>query len=206
MNPSTDLRDQLEALEPTITQILAICGSPGLPLGVLHQGNIADTAHFGHRGCSDPEPHNDDTVYRVTSLTKVLTSSAVALLVDGGILNWDTCIRVSLSTFGQRTDELGQKANLKDLLANRTGLAVADRLWGQQYGEFLLPRSELVRTTTFLEASQPFRKIFFYTQWNYCLVIEVVEAVTGKNSGLVHQGKNPEPDENAPNYARRNKG
>jgi CubicO group peptidase (beta-lactamase class C family) len=188
-------RDQLKALEPTVTQILAISGSPGLSLGVLHQGNIIHTAHFGRRDCSDPEPPNDDTVYRVASLTKVLTSSAVALLIDEGILSWDTPIREYLPTFGQRTDELGQKATVKDLLSNRTGLAVADLLWGQQYGEFLLPRSELVRTTTFLEAVKPFREKFFYTQWNYGLVTEVVEAVTGKTLGSYIKEKILDPME-----------
>ena len=87
----------------------------------------------------------------------MFTSSAVALLVDEDILSWDTPIRAYLPTFGQRTDELGQKTTLKDLLANRTGLAAADLLWGQQCGEFLLDKSELVRMTTFLEAVKPFR-------------------------------------------------
>ena len=176
-------------------QILAIIGSPGLSLGVLRQGNIAHTAHFGRRDCSDPVPPNDDTVYRVASLTKVLTSSTVALLVDKGILSWDTLIREYFPTFGQRSDELGQKATLKDLLANLIGLAVADFLWGQRYGEFLLPRSELVRTTIFLEAVKPFRKKFFYTRWNYGLVTEVVEAVTGKMLGSYIKEKTLDPME-----------
>ena len=54
---------------------------------------------------------------------------------------------------------------------------------GQQNGTFLMPRSEIVRLTTFLEAVRPFREKFLYSQWNYGLVTEVVEAVTGMTLG-----------------------
>ena len=46
-----------------------------------------------------------------------------------------------------------------------------------------MPRSEIVRLTTFLEAVRPFREKFLYSQWNYGLVTEVVEAVTGMTLG-----------------------
>ena len=188
-----EVRDRITALEPTIKEILAISGSPGLSLGVLHQGSILHTAHFGRRDFSNPAPPNDGTVYRVASLTKALTASAVALLVEEGLLNWDTPIRQYLPAFQRRTDELGQKTTLRDLLANRTGLAMAELMWGQQYGEFLLPKSELVRITTYFEAVRPFREKFVYSQWNYGLVTEVVEAVVGKTLGTYLQEKILEP-------------
>jgi CubicO group peptidase (beta-lactamase class C family) len=214
-----ELQDRFKALEPTIAEILAISSSPGLSLGILHQGSIVHTAHFGRRDFLDPAPPNDDTIYRVASLTKALTSSAVALLVEEGILGWDKPIREYLPAFTQRTDELGQKATLRDLLANRTGLTPADLMWGQQYGEFLLPKSELVRITTYLEAIRPFRERFLYSQWNYGLVTEVVESVIGKTLGTyikerildpmnMHRttlGK-PEGENISPGHAIRNNG
>lgn len=42
-----------------------------------------------------------------------------------------------------------------------------------------MPRKEIVRTTTFFETVKPFWENLFYSQWNYGLVTEVVEAVTG---------------------------
>ena len=46
-----------------------------------------------------------------------------------------------------------------------------------------MPRNEIVRLTTFLEAVKPFREKFLYSQWNYGLVTEVIETVTGKTLG-----------------------
>lgn len=178
-----ELIEQLKALEPTFAELLAISCAPGLSLGVLHHGEIIHTAHFGRRDSLVSTPPNDDTIYRVASLTKALTSSAVALLVEEGTLDWDTPIREYLPAFCRRTDEIGRKTTLRDLLSNRTGLPNADYMFGQQYGEFLMPRSELVRITTFFEAVRPFREKFFYSQWNYGLVTEVVEAVIGTTLG-----------------------
>ena len=179
-----ELIEQLKALEPTFAELLAISCAPGLSLGVLYHGKIIHTAHFGRQNSLDPTPPNEDTMYRAVSLTKALTSSAVALLVEEGILDWDVPIREYLPVFSRRTDDIGQKTTLRDLLSHRTGLPNADWLFGQQYGTFLMPRSEIVRLTTFLEAVKPFREKFLYSQWNYGLVTEVVEAVTGTTIGL----------------------
>ena len=174
-----DVPFQLQRLDGFIREILAICKSPALSIGVLHNGEIR-TLHYGARELERNQAPNDDTIYRLASLTKVLTASAVALLVDEGKLDWDTPIREYLPAFAARKDELGLKASLRDLLANRTGLALADFNWGQMYGEFLLPKDEIVSTAVTVPAVKPFRKRFVYSGWNYALVTEVVEAVTGK--------------------------
>ncbi|KAL9005176.1 MAG: hypothetical protein Q9188_002050, partial [Gyalolechia gomerana] len=132
-------------------------------------------------------PLNNNTIYRIASLTKALTSSAVALLVDEGKLAWDLLIREYLPLFSHRADDIGQKTTLKDLLSHRTGLPNADYLFGQQYGKFLMPRTEIVRLTTFLEPVRPFRKRFLYSQWNYGLATEIIETVTGMSLGIYIQ-------------------
>ncbi|KAI4170329.1 MAG: hypothetical protein LQ343_005082 [Gyalolechia ehrenbergii] len=116
-----------------------------------------------------------------------MARSAVASLVDEGKLAWDLPIREYLPLFFHRADDIGQKTILKDLLSHRTGLPNADYLFGQQYGEFLMPRSEIVRLTTFLEPVRPFRKKFLCSQWNYGLSTEVIETVTGISLGMYIQ-------------------
>ena len=106
------------------------------------------------------------------------------LLVEEGILDWDVSIREYLPVFSQRIDEIDQKTTLRDLLSHRTGLPNADFMFGHQYGTFLMPRSENFRLTTFFEAVRPFREKFLYSQWNYGLVTDIVEAVTGTTLGL----------------------
>jgi len=180
-----DIAIKIEALHPGFDEILKASGSPGLSLGVLHRGEVVHTAHFGRRDASSPSPPDDDTIYHVASLTKAITVGAVASLVEEGLLDWDAPIRNYLPAFRPRTDELGMKCTLRDLLCNRAGLAVANALWGIQHGEFLMPRHENFRMINSLECVKPFRSSFVYSNWAWSLVQEVVEAVSGKTLGAV---------------------
>ena len=173
-----DLCQQLTSLHPTINELLTQSCSPALSIGVLHKGSIVHTAHFGRRDALDPTPPDDNTLYHVASLTKLMTAGVIANLVDKGILSWDTPISEYLPAFKRRQDDIGRKTNISDLLSNRTGIAVATARWGQQAGEFVTPKSEVVNVACDLEAVKPFREAFVYSNWNYGLITELVEAVT----------------------------
>lgn len=121
-------------------------------MGVLHGGNLLHTEHHGLRDYESPSSPNDRSIYRIASLSKVITVGVVASFVDEGILQWDTPIHTYLPEFGERKDEVGQKTTLIDLLSNRTGLALANAIWGQMNGVFLLPKEDIIRTSCFVPA------------------------------------------------------
>ena len=179
----SNVTERIQSLRRQISEIVAASGSPGLSLGVLHQGNVIHSEHFGRKDVVKDSPPNDDTIYHVASLTKAITASAVACLVDDGVLDWDLPIWHYLPEIKQRSDALGQQCSLIDLLSNRTGLAMANAYWGQKEGEFLLPKSEIVRTACHLDVIKNFRESFVYSQWNYALVTEICERVTGMRFG-----------------------
>lgn len=187
------LADSIQSLHPVISKVLEASGSPGLSLGVLHHGKIIHTAHFGRRDLNKPHLPDDNTIYHVASLTKLIAAGAVSSLVNEGVLDWNLPVRHYLPDFAQREDELGQKCTLIDLLSNRSGIAMANALWGQKCGEFLLPKNEIVHTACHLEAAKPFRSSFFYSQWNYALVSEIVERVTGQTFGTYVKDKILQP-------------
>lgn len=122
--------ERLRILDPTISEILAISGSPGLSIGVLHQGRVVHTAHFGNPDISHASPPNNETIYHIASLTKAITACAIAVLVEEGNLSWDKSIHEILPEFKQRKDEIGHKATLIDVLSNRTGLPFSQRILG----------------------------------------------------------------------------
>ena len=98
---------------PAITSILHASGTPGLSVGIFDHGRTIFTHHFRKDATSDTA--NDDTVYYIASLSKLLAICAVANLVTDGVLDWDTPVREYLPTFQQREDDVGMKATLRDL-------------------------------------------------------------------------------------------
>ncbi|KAF2122890.1 beta-lactamase/transpeptidase-like protein [Lophiotrema nucula] len=154
-----------------------------LSLGVFHHGRIVHTQHFGKRDVDCPDPPDDDSVYWVASTLKNVTVSAIARPVTDGVLGWDVPVREYLRGLRQRDDELGLNATMRDLIANRSGLPMANSYWGQQNGEQLVPKSEFVSIVNQLKLAKPFRSTFIYSQWNFCLLQAIVESVTGKAFG-----------------------
>lgn len=118
---SKQLLARIQHLAPTIAKVVEVSGAPGLSLGVLHLGNVIHTEHFGRHDISKPGRPNDDTIYRIASLSKAFTAAAIAALVYDRKIEWNTRISDILTAFKARSDNVGQHATVVDLLAHRTG-------------------------------------------------------------------------------------
>lgn len=75
------------------------------------------------------------------------------------------------------------EVNVRDLLSMRSGLPVSNASFAHQRAETLVPRSETLRTATLLEPVAPFREEFVYSQWNYSIITDLVEELTGQTYG-----------------------
>ncbi|KAH7412369.1 beta-lactamase/transpeptidase-like protein [Phaeosphaeria sp. MPI-PUGE-AT-0046c] len=183
-----DLIARVQQHSATIKDILDVGGAPGLSLGVFCHGRVVHTEHFGRRDADQSQPPDDESIYWAASTFKIVTVCAIARLVTDGLLDWDRPVHHFIPEFSRRRDELGTRATLRDLIANRTGLPMASCYWGQQNGEQLLPKTEFVRIVCELPLARPFRSTFVYSQWNYCILHIIVESVTGKPFGnFVHE-------------------
>jgi CubicO group peptidase (beta-lactamase class C family) len=123
--------EKIRDLSPMISELLAISGSPCLSIGVLHHNEVIYTNHRGKRDISKDITPDNNTIYRIASLTKLLTAAAIALLVEERQIHWDTRINEILPDFNLREDDIGRKATLIDVLSHRTGLSLANAFWGQ---------------------------------------------------------------------------
>ncbi|KAF2676798.1 beta-lactamase/transpeptidase-like protein [Lentithecium fluviatile CBS 122367] len=176
---------QLEAEVPAIEDLRRSSGAVALSIGVFHHGRIIYTRHFGRRNIEFPDPPNDDTVYFLASVSKCISTCAVACLVADGVLDWDTPFHHYLQAFIRADDDFGNQATLRDLACHRTGLSQATFWWGQMEGESLLNTAQLVQQASYLRTIAPFRTSFNYSNWNYFLIHAIVEQATGKPFGEV---------------------
>ena len=63
-------------------------GQPGLAYGIVLGGELAHAAGLGQRHVGGPPP-DADTVFRIASMTKSFTASAILALRDDGALKLD---------------------------------------------------------------------------------------------------------------------
>ncbi|MFF3846223.1 serine hydrolase domain-containing protein [Streptomyces sp. NPDC002328] len=175
---------------------------PGFLVAVARGGRIAHLTAHGHRDVAAGLPVEADTLYRIYSMTKPVTSVAALMLVEEGRLSLDDPIADHLPAFADQrvyvsgsgadmaTRPVGQPILVRHLLTHTAGLTFAfyhchpvDALYREAGLESaVLPGSDLAGTVE-AYARLPLQ----YepgTQWNYSVATNVlgriVEVVSGR--------------------------
>jgi len=150
-------------------------GVPGAVIGVLHDGEALAACH-GVANTQTGEPVTPESRFGVGSLTKSMVATAVARLADDGRLSLDDSIAA-------RVPELlgaawAERATLRDLLANRSGLPLREAL------EFDFAAGEdddavLSRFAERVAAEEPTQVDWSYSNAGWALLGRAIETVTG---------------------------
>ncbi|KAK2028125.1 putative D-aminoacylase [Colletotrichum zoysiae] len=181
---SGGIQERLAALEPVIRRICTVAGAPGISIGVSHGGEVIHRANYGFADVESQSPTTSETVYRIGTLAKALTASAVGILVDQGRLDWDTPIRDILPGFQSCSTTVTENLTIVDLLSHRAGLARSNFWWQGAEGALLLDKSELLKVYKELPpVGRGFRADWAYSNWGYALVGEVIEQLSGISFG-----------------------
>ena len=83
-NPS--VRSAIGLLEAWLESQLAYRGWPGLSIGIVHDQELIWARGFGHASLERSERATPETLYRIASITKLFTSTAILQLRDAGKL------------------------------------------------------------------------------------------------------------------------
>ena len=138
-----------------IREAIAQRAFPAAALAVTHKGALVASQGFGKFTYDDHSPSvQAETIFDVASLTKVLATTAIAMLLcerGGGVL--DEPVSKTLPEFvalaPKHQQEIRQGITLRMLLAHSSGLPAYERLF-----EFASSREDLIRAamTTALRA------------------------------------------------------
>lgn len=175
---------------------------PGYLVAVARGGRVAHLATHGHRDVAAGLPVEADTLWRIYSMTKPVTSVAALLLVEEGKLSLDDPVGRHLPAFaeprvyvgGSGADTVTRPADgpltVRHLMTHTAGLTFAfyhshpvDALYRDANLESaVLPGSDLARTVD-VYASLPLQ-FEPGTQWNYSVASNVlgrvIEVVSGQ--------------------------
>ncbi|HMN31270.1 MAG TPA: serine hydrolase domain-containing protein, partial [Caldilineaceae bacterium] len=96
---------------------------PGLSIGVVYDQELVWAKGFGYANLERHEPATPQTLYRIASITKLFTSTAILQLRDAGKLQLDDPLSNFLSWFAikQRFPE-APPITLRHLLTHTSGL------------------------------------------------------------------------------------
>ncbi|KAF6229947.1 hypothetical protein HO133_004284 [Letharia lupina] len=173
----------LRALSSAITRISNISGTPGVSVGVLHHGEVVHTANFGYRDVEAKLAPDEDTIYHIASLSKLITAAGIGILVDDQNLSWKSPISSILPGFNHKDPVITKEANSIDLLAHMAGVASQNQFIMQEYGRLSLSQQETLPIFSSLPQIAEFRSTWNYCNWHYGVAAMVVERISGISWG-----------------------
>lgn len=150
---------------------------PGMGAAVWHDGKVVWTGCSGWRDLAAKLPVESDTVFRLASVSKVITATAIAKLVEQGKLNLDDPVQHMLPWLKNDWPEM----SVRQLAAHASGLPHY-RLGDQNVGlkHYADGRAAVGIFSDRSLLAAPGQN-YFYSSWGYTLIGAVIEAQSGQH-------------------------
>src|SRR2546423_12891084 len=118
-----DVASGIRLLEGGIESQMEYRGLPGLSLGIVYDQELVWARGFGLADVEQGRAAAPETLYRIASISKLFTATAVMQLRDAGLLRLDDPVAAHLSWFRvRRRDEDGEPVTVRHLLSHTSGL------------------------------------------------------------------------------------
>src|SRR5271155_2151339 len=129
--------EKLAAIAPTLQSVVDAGDLSGFVTLLFHKGEIAQVNTLGHRDIAAKAPMTRDTLFRIASMTKPVTSVAALMLMEEGKLRLEDPItkwvpeladrRVLKTADGALDDTYPapRDITIEDLFTHRSGLSYA---------------------------------------------------------------------------------
>ncbi len=148
----------------------------GMAVTVVDGNQILLQRGIGYANAITREPVTGDTVFRLASLSKAFATTLAGLLIEEGMLSWDTHVSDVLPTFTLHDENAGQQLTVRNILSQRVGLPhnTYDRLL-----EADEPYPMLVEKLKEVPLSCPVGDCYGYQNVSFSLIGDITYAATG---------------------------
>ena len=116
--PALDVR----GFEAVAQQLVAGGRIPGLAVAIVQNGRVLSARGYGVTDARNGEPVDAHTVFRLASLSKSFAGTVTGMLVNDGVLRWDSRLTDYVPDFRLSMPNAAQQVTVADLLSHRVGL------------------------------------------------------------------------------------
>ncbi len=175
--PITAADIPVPSLDRYIERGMGAFEAPGLAISIVKDGKIVLAKGYGVRDFEQGKAVDADTMFGIASISKSFTTTALAMLVEEGKLQWDAPVRKYIPDFKMYDPYVTRSITIRDLLTHRCGLAeiAGGTFW---YGSDL-SSAEIMRRIRFVKPVMGFRSWFAYQSLTYLVAGQLIPAVTG---------------------------
>ncbi|MCB0065485.1 MAG: serine hydrolase [Caldilineaceae bacterium] len=159
---------------------MAYSGQPGLSVGIVYDQELVWSHGFGYANTDDKTPTSPQTLYRIASITKLFTSTAIMQLRDAGLLQLDDPVQKHLPWFSIQNPHADTPVvTIRHLLTHAAGLPreAAFPYWSTNEFPNLAEVQEALPNQ---ELAIPTASDWKYSNLGLTLAGEIVATVSGK--------------------------
>lgn len=171
------------AMEAIVREVMEKQAIPGLSLAFAHAGQVVHTAALGWADREAAEPVTPAHRFRIASVSKPITSIAVHRLFEQGKLAPEDKVfgvEGRLPEFAVKGDDL-RRLTLEHLLTH-TGGGWGNKSNDPMFQQPAMTQAELIEwTLRTIPLENPPGAAYAYSNFGYCLLGRVIEAVTGES-------------------------
>jgi CubicO group peptidase (beta-lactamase class C family) len=165
--------------DETFAAVMARYHLPGLAVGVIENGKVAWTRSAGELAAGSGQPVTAQTLFKIASNSKAMTTALLARLVAAGKLDWDDPVTKFLPAFRMHDPWVTQNMLVRDLLVHDSGLreGAGDLMLWPEPNRFT--RADIIAGLAYLKPQTSFRSGYAYDNLMYVVAGEVAAAAGG---------------------------
>ena len=165
-----------ENFDGYITDLMREMYVPGAAVSIVEKERVVLSSGYGVRKLGGNDPVDSDTMFAIGSVTKALTTTLIARLVDEGKTSWDARVVDYLKDFKLFDPNSTDQITLRDIALHRTGLPSTSPLI-----RYELPFSgqEAISRLRYLQPDYPFRSRYCYNDVVFASLSLCAEAASG---------------------------
>ncbi|WP_232697382.1 serine hydrolase domain-containing protein [Brevibacillus daliensis] len=169
---------QMEEVEQQIQFEMKQAKVPGLAIAIIHEKKLIYAKGFGVTALQESGTAvMSSTLFRIGSISKLLTATLVMQLVEEGLLNLDVPVCEYIPWFSLKNSAYNKSLTLRTLLSHRAGFTNGGSYAGNKNPDGLQQHVELELSQIDLDA--PPGKTYSYSNFHFNIAGCVSEAVTG---------------------------
>lgn len=171
----------LSMVDEVVEKTLETFNVPGIAVGIVHNDEVVLAKGYGIANINTGEKVNSSTNFGIASNSKAFTTTAIALLIDQGKINWDDRVKKYIPEFKMYNDYVTENFTIRDLVVHRSGLGLgAGDLMVWPDGHDFKP-DDIIQNIQHLKPVSDFRTKYDYNNLLYIIAGVVIERVSGKS-------------------------
>lgn len=171
----------LSKVDEVVEKTLETFNVPGIAVGIVHNDEVVLAKGYGIANINTGEKVNSSTNFGIASNSKAFTTTAIALLIDQGKINWDDRVKKYIPEFKMYDDYVTENFTIRDLVVHRSGLGLgAGDLMVWPDGHDFTP-DDIIQNIQHLKPVSDFRTKYDYDNLLYIIAGVVIERVSGKS-------------------------